>query len=65
MTIYLWATDVVLLALAYFAGRVHAQMQLRDAYSKTLRDLLDEVKALRLKVDRLANQYYVRDRGEF
>lgn len=54
-TLSLWATDLVLLALAYWIGRVHAAIVLRDVYTKTLDSMLAEVKALRFKIDRMSD----------
>lgn len=52
-SISLWITDLILLGLAYWIGRIHGGYILGDLYAKSLRTLLDEVRALRHKVDRL------------
>ena len=52
----IWATDAVLLGLAYCVGRIHGRIIERDWYSKAFGDLIDEVKALRRKIDHMASQ---------
>jgi len=49
----IWATDIVLLALAYWIGRVHAGIILQRAYLDQLNKMLAEVRALRAKVDHM------------
>lgn len=54
-TVSLWITDIALLGLAYWIGRIHAAIVLRDVYVKQLGEMLAEVKALRFKIDRMAD----------
>ena len=56
-TLELWFTDLTLLGLAYWLGRVHANFNLGQTYAKHLSEMLSEVKALRYKVDRLNDLY--------
>lgn len=58
-TIELWLTDATLLGLAYWLGRVHCAHKLRETYTKNLQAMLDEVRAVRRKVDHLNNLYAV------
>jgi len=56
-TLELWLTDLTLLGLAYWLGRVHAGFNLGQTYAKHLAEMLDEVRSLRHKVDRLNDLY--------
>jgi hypothetical protein len=49
----IWATDLVLLVLAYWIGRVHAGVVLQRVYVDQLNKMLAEVRALRAKVDHM------------
>lgn len=57
MSLSMWAADAVLIGLAYWLGRVHASIRLHGVYMRTLRAMLDEVKAMRAKVDQLNGLY--------
>lgn len=56
-SISLWLTDVVLLALAYWIGRIHSSAILREVYNANLNRLLDEVRLMQKKVDRMGDIY--------
>jgi hypothetical protein len=57
-TIELWLTDATLIGLAYWLGRIHAGITLRDVYSKQLADMLAEVKNVSRKFERLDVLYH-------
>lgn len=59
----IWLTDIVLLALAYWVGRIHGAYILGDMYRKSLTTLLDEVKTMRRKMERM-NDLYIMQRED-
>lgn len=56
-SVSIWVTDLVLLGLAYWVGRIHGSFILRDVYTAHLDRLLDEVKLMKKKVDRMGDIY--------